>query len=808
MKVSLNLVKQFTDIDLPIDKLVEKIGAQLGAVEHVESLSERYQGILIAKVVDCVKHPSADKLSVCMIDVGKPKNVQVVCGAPNVRAGQLVVWIPPGVTVPSTVGKDPLVLEVREIRGKLSNGMLASAKELALGDSHEGIVVVDEKARPGQYFAKVYELDDYVIDIENKMLTHRPDCFGVLGVAREIAGIEGKPFKSPVWCKEDAKLPGTQSNLSLTVENELPKLVPRFSALPISGVVVEPSNFKLQSYLARHGIKPINSIVDITNYVMLVTGQPLHAYDADKLATGKLGVRLSEAGENLKLIGDKSLKLKAGSILITDGQKPIGLGGVMGGTDTQVDEQTKNIILEAATFDMNLTRKTAMAYDLFTDAATRFTKNQSPRQTLPALAEAAKLIKQFAGGAPGKLSDIKDLPKPPAPIDVPAKFINERLGLNLGAIEIKRLLDNVEFKVRRDAGKLAITPPFWRTDIEIPEDIVEEIGRLHGYDHLPQTLPLRSIWPTQVDPKLVFKTRLRQLLTQAGANEVLTYSFVHGSLLEKTQQPIEQSYHIRNALSPDLQYYRQSLTPSLLEKVHPNIKAGFGEFALFEIGKGHVKGLLNDEKLPAELEQVALVFASKNKASGAPYFEAKKFSEYLLHELGIHGGIYEPLGTTKGPSYYEPARTAVIKIADKTVGFIGEFKLSVSQQLKLPPSCAGFGLGLAELMPHVGPNRYQSLNRFPELEQDLCLRTSTDVSYSRLSGFLDKELAKTSAQHGYKYQLKPLDIFQKPSDKNHKQTTWRISLEHPERTLTNPEVNKVMDDLATAAKLKYKAERI
>ena len=825
MKVSLNWVKQFTDVSLPVNELVEKIGTQLGAVEEFIDLGAMYKGIVIAKVVSCVKHPNADKLSLCLIDDGRVAKgverdkdglVQVVCGASNVAAGQLVVWLPPGSTVPATFNKDPFVLEAKELRGKISNGMIASAKELALGDDHSGILVVDKDIKPGAGFAKTYALDDHIIDIENKMFTHRPDLFGQLGVAREIAGISGKAFKSPAWYKPDASpyIDGRKNVLSLKVKNDIPKLVLRFCAIVIKDVRVGPSPVWLKTYLARVGVRPINNIVDITNYLMLETAQPLHAYDYDKVKTGTLGVRMSKKGEELELLGGKIVKFDHEAIVITNGQKPIGMGGVMGGAATEVGDNTKNIILEVATFDMNVTRKTAMVYGLFTDAATRFTKGQSPYQNMAVLTRAVGCVTEVAGGRIASSPIDNNQPKSQnlkLKVQTSVEFINSRLGLDLSAKEIAKLLQNVEFKVEATGGDLKITVPFWRTDIEIPEDIVEEVGRLYGYDHLTQILPRRDLTPAQIDPILNLKSRLRDILTCAGGNEVLTYSFAHGSLLEKVGQDPKNSYHIKNALSPDLQYYRQSLTPSLLEKVHPNIKNGFDEFALFEIGKGHVKGSLDDEKLPREMERLSLAIASKNSKSGASYFAAKKLCDYLLNEVGIRSAVYgslDPADKNVAVTFYEPARSAAIKVNGEVIGALGEYKTSVRSAFKLPSFCAGFELSLTRLIKAAAAKAYTSLNKYPEIEQDICLRVAADLSYGELSNFIQAELAKITAEHGYKYWLKPLDIFQRPDDKVHKQVTWRVSLSHPERTLSSVEANKVLDQIAAVAKKQFKAERI
>ncbi len=831
MKVSLNWIKSITEqyhssanlVPDGINALVEKIGAQLGAVEEVIDIGKKYEAIVVVKVVSCQKHPNGDKLSVCLVDDGKSVKsvkrnkdglVEIVCGAANVKVGMLAAWIPPGATVPSTYDKEPFVIEAREIRGVISNGMLASLKELDIGDDHSGILEIDKTAKPGDSFAELYRMDDFVIDIENKMFTHRPDCFGMLGIARELAGIQGLMFRSPDWYREavEIKSDGRNNGLELTIKNDVPKLVPRFCAVVIKDIKVGPSPVWLRASLSRVGVKSINNIVDLTNFYMLLTAQPLHAYDYNKVKTRVLGARLSKKGEKLKLLGGKEITLADGAVVITDGKKPVGLGGIMGGADTEVDDNTKNIILECANFDMNITRKTAMEYGLFTDAATRFTKNQSPRQNRAVIAKTADDILKIAGGRiGGQIIDDKHFQNREKSVKTNADFINGRLGLELAASEIKKLLENVEFKVVLQGLSLQIEAPFWRTDIEIPEDIVEEVGRLYGYDKLPKALPERDLTPASTNQMADFKNRVRNVLSRAGANEVLTYSFVHGSLLKKVSQDPKQAYQIANALSPDLQHYRLSLTPSLLEKVHPNIRAGYGKFALFEIGKTHVKNELDAEKLPKEYERLSLVIASKDRLSGAPYFAAKALCDYLLHELGIHRARYVPLSknpSLASPTYYQTGRSAEVKVGSILVGRVGEYQEQTRLSLKLPESCAGFDLHLKDLLKLSNASTYRPLNRFPELEQDLCLRTLSQLSYGELTDFVLKNLERLSKPHGYKQWIKPIDIYQREGDEKHKQTTWRIVLWHPERTLTTQESNVLLDKLAENAKKELKAERI
>lgn len=840
MKLSVNWLRYLNDTyhcaadPMPngINELVEKIGAQLGQVEQVINVGDRYKGIVTVKVISAQKHPNADKLKVCMVDDGgvikdvkrdSNDHVEVVCGATNIAAGQTVAWIPPGATVPSTFDKDPFIIEKREIRGVVSNGMIASPKELALGDDHDGILVIDEPAKPGTPFAKLYNLDDFVIDIENKMFTHRPDLFGQLGLAREIAGIYGHAFKSPDWYRQEveSKADGRNGKLKFEVKNQLPKLVPRFCAQVIKDVKVGPSPVWLQAALSTVGVRSINNIVDLTNFYMMETAQPLHAFDYDKLNTGVLGVRLSKKGEKLLLLNSKEISLEAGDMVITDGQKPVGLAGVMGGAETEVDENTKTIILECANFDMNQVRKTAMRYGLFTDASTRFTKNQSPLQNKAVINKTAQEVLKIAGGRlAGPLIDDSHIEGSTASVKTDIDFINSRLGLKLSAAEVKKLLTNVEFDISVKSDDINVVAPFYRTDIKIAEDVVEEVGRLYGYDKLPHTLPKRTIQPIDRNNSVDLKDSLRQQLAVYGANEVLTYSFVHGSLFQKVGQPIDNAYQLKNALSPDLQYYRLSLTPSLLSQIHPNAKRGFDKFGIFEIGKSHVKTIHDEDGLPRQLERLALVLAANSKLlsenqNGSAFFWAKKYLVDLLDKFGVEYDIRpverkylnENIGLDYMVKPFEYSRSAGVYVSDYLVGVVGEYTHTTKKNLKLPNYCAGFEVFLSAFKKIKGMN-YQPLNKYPEIDQDICLRTEDSFNYQALTDFMRENLSALSAEHGYNNQLEPLDIFKKEDDKKHKQTTWRISLWHAERTLTTDEVNNLMDKLASAAKQHLKAERI
>ena len=834
MKLSLNWISQYTKVDMPVDELVQKIGAQLGEVEGVENLGPKYAGAVIVQVKTCENHPDADRLHILTIDDGgitpdvkRDANglVQVVCGAPNVKADMLAVWLPPRATVPDSFDKEPFTLEARELRGVVSNGMLASPKELALGDSHEGILEIDpsewspkqSEIKPGASFARTFGLDDTVIDIENKMFTHRPDLFGELGLAREIAGITGQQFQSPKWYADPADFP-VGSGLTLKVINETPELVPRFTALAIKNVTVKPSPLWLQCALLSVGQKPINNVVDVTNYIMLLTAQPTHAYDYDKVRGHTLVARTAKPSETITLLNHKEYTLDPADIVIADGEGAIGLGGVMGGGDCEVSDDTKNIILECATFDMYAVRRSSMRHGLFTDALTRFNKGQSPLQTRQVLHLLMQSVFDVAGGEVGSEvfdhNTLKDRDWVHPPVPVTTGFINARLGLALTATEMKTLLENVEMKVELDDDRLTVSAPFWRTDIESREDIVEEVGRLYGYDHLPLELPQRSIKPAPQDTLLILKGRLRDMLQRAGANEILTYSFVHGNLLEKTGQNPDKAFRLSNALSPDLQYYRLSLTPSLLDKVHPNLKAGYDDFCLFEIGKSHCVGEWDTDEpnVPNEDEHLALVVAAndKHRPAGGAYYRARKYFEALcpdlvtdlvpLTDFDLENDEWGKQLTAP----YEPNRTAVIVRDNQVRGVVGEFKPSVSRALKLPAYMAGLELHLSVLP--LEQRRYVPLSRFPSVRQDITLRVAATTRFQELQGVIEAAL-KTNSPEATDATVEPLGIYQSEEDTT-KNVSFRVSILPHNRTLTEQEASATLETIAAAAHDKLGAERV
>lgn len=835
MKVSLNIIKQLINFELPpLDELVARVNQQLGGVEEVIDLKAKYGSARIVRVVECTKHLDADRLSVTKIDDGGavadvPRDesglVQVVCGAPNVHADMWAIWLPPKSTVPASFDDDePFVLDARPLRGVLSQGMLAAADELAIGTDHEGIIEIHEHDVPagveltvGARFAETFGLDDYVLDIENKMFTHRPDCFGQLGVAREIAGIFHQQFTSPEWYNVIQEFAGGDG-LELEIFNEVTEVVPVFSAVAIKNIEVRPSPLWLQCQLVAMGGKPINNIVDATNYMMLMTAQPTHAYDYDKLRGSTLGARMARDGEKVSLLNGKEYELTTDDIVIADGEGVIGLAGIMGGTDTEVSDGTKNIVLECANFDMYALRRTAMRHGIFTDALTRFNKGQSPAQTDPVL----KRLMGMTGGeqaSPVLFKNHQSLRSVLADsmhwcggLLVPSGFVEERLGVNFTDGEMNTLLGNVEFFVDegREYGEdgMMVYSPFWRTDIELPEDIVEEVGRLYGFDKLPRQLPHRSIKPAPKNLRRELKNAVRRSLSRAGANEVLTYSFVHECILKNAEQDVAQAYKLSNALSPDLQYYRLTVLPSLLDKVHANIKAGHDEFALFEMGKGHSKiHGLGEDGLPEASRFTDIVYAAKKPGAGAPFYTIRRLVEQLARELGAEL-VFKPIEEELNfpvAAPFDQSRSALVETTDGTfIGLVGELKQSVIKNFKLPTYVAAASLDTAGLEAVYAKrnSHYQPLSRYPSTTRDISLKVPSAIRYQQLLQTLDEVVRGIDMA----VRIEPLTIYQSEDDVVQKTITWRLIFTSHARTLADKDIAPVMQQIERAAKDAWGAE--
>ena len=807
MLISLNQLKLgLGDIQISDEELVKLIGARLVEIEGVIDETHKYDGIYVAQVKFCEKIPDTH-LTRCLIDDGgkakdverdKDGYVQVMCGAPNVHEGMFAAWIAPGAIVPATChDAEPFKIGMRKMLKQYdSYGMMAGADELAIGDDHTGIVELDPSdVKPGDNFADIFvNLNDKILDIENKSLTHRPDTFGVLGFRREVAGILGQKFTSPEWYLNPVQNFTNKSDVKLEIEID-EKLCPRYTA-----IVFEPTGKEYSPYLsnqatllARAGMRPIDPIVDATNMCMLSFGQPLHAFDYDKFVkvggtdTPKIIVRAAKKGEKLTLLDGKEVEMNEDDIVITSNNVPVALAGAMGGANTAIDENTKRVILESATFSLYNLRKTQMAHGIFSEAITRFTKGQPAGQTFPVALRFADEVKDYL--TPVALFDSQKTAPAAEVVEVELSQINNLLGTKFTIAEAQKILENVEFDVKVSGEKMSVTVPFWRTDIHIPEDIIEEVGRLSGYDNIAPVLPLHAT--SDKNASFELKSELRDILSAFGANETLTYSFVHGDLIQKVGQDTANSYRIVNSISPDLQYIRQSIVPSLLDKSYANIRAGYDEFALFEMNQVYSRtNGVDEDGVPQNAHHLAFIYIDQAGKSG--FYTAKKYLLEMLEKMGISADV-KPFLVAKDQTnaYYEPKRSANIECGGKLLGHLGEIKSSILRQMKLPLGTAAFEISLDEILAiNRSSTKHFRLSQYPFVSRDVTLSVATDAAYGEFESKIDTIFKEA----GLIYRIKPSSIYRAEGSEQ-KNLSFHLEFAHPDKTLAKNEIQAIMNQI-------------
>lgn len=817
MLISLNALKRYVKIpdSLSTADLMKLIGSRLVEVEGTESLAEKYRNIYVAKVVKCTDIPDTH-LHLCEVDAGslnqefgKLENglIQVVCGAPNVRAGLYVVWLAPGAIVPSTFGTENFQLSVRKLRGFLSYGMIAGADELGFGTDHKYIAkLAPDLAKPGIPITQALDLDDLIIDIENKSLTHRPDTFGLIGFAREVAGILNQPFENPEIFQGDFDFQSQVLAIDNTarvaqtpiIEIQDSVLCPRYSC-----VVLDENNFKHNIvdndslltregvFLYKSGLRPISQIVDATNLTMLETGQPLHAFDYDKFIalggtdTPKIIIRAAKSGEKITLIDDTEVELNSNDIVITSNNVPVALAGAMGGKNTEIDANTKRILIESATFSLYNLRKTQMAHGIFSEAITRFTKGQPVFGTIPAL---RLCLSKLGVKDPSKLifaDCLAGVPKQES-ISITLQDLNQTLGAVFNFEQISKTLKNVGFLVvpSPDKQTINITAPLWRTDIHIKEDIYEEVGRLTGFDNIPKSLPLRSFKGSPKNQLFALKREIRNILSdQLGANELLTYSFVSKALQGKVGENINDSYEIINSISPELQCFRQSLVPSLLEKVYENQKAGYKDFILYEMNQvaKHSFGLLDDQT-PRLEPHLAITFEGD-------FYKIKNLCLSIGASLGFDF-IFTKYEEQEYP-YFEPLHSVNISLGQNIIGSLGEIKHSVQKSMKLK-GLAALELNLGALfgVPRV-LHVAQKVSRFPSVSRDLTIKTPDAISFENLEQAIKCALIQDSLI----YTLEPVSIYRQSEKNTSRNCSFHLRFASTVKTMSADEISAIMKQI-------------
>ena len=801
MLISLNEIKKYVEIPSTVSnqELIELIGSRLVEIEEVIDLAPKYKGAYIAKVVKC-DPIEGTHLNLCQIDAGAVtaefsdgETVQVVCGAPNVHSGMLAVWLTPGAIVPSTYVHENFRLGKRKLQGYESNGMLAGADELDFDNEHKAIAEIDPKiARPGDSLADIFALDDLILDVENKSLTHRPDCFGLIGFAREIAGILGIKFNEPaVFENLEAKLPPSTLDLQVKIEGD--DLCPRYSCAVFDLTRHEPSKYLTREavFLAKAGMRAIDPMVDLTNIIMLETGQPLHAFDYDKLftvggaKTPTIVVRAAKDGESLQLLDGKTIACTPDDILITSNNVPVALAGAMGGKNTEIDASTTRVVLESATFSLYHLRKTQMAHGIFSEAITRFTKGQPAAMTLPVLSETIQRL----GVEPLTMVDEYPGKVKPNTIKLTDSQINSLLGTEYDVETISQTLENVGFEVEEVGDVLAVTSPLWRTDIHIAEDIIEEVGRLLGFDNIPLALPKKPFSGTESSPLWQLKQELRGILSDRLAmHELLTYSFISRDLLEKVGQDPDDSYEIVNSISPELQCFRQQIVPSLLDKVRENIKSGHKDFTLYELNQVSLKSSgLTDEGTPVLKNHLGIVGLSdfyELKARILALFKALKLNiEYRA--ISSETANHDP--------YLEPKRSAEILVGDTKIGAFGEIKAAVLRRFKLEPVISACEINLDKIaqLPRDRATDFK-ISRFPFVERDLTLKVSTVAQFGRF----DQAILTMLSAENLIAEVAPVSVYQ--ADPATKNISFHLRFSSPERTLDQDQISAIMEKVTVA----------
>ena len=818
MIISVNWLKKFVPNLPEIGELSKLIGARLVEIEGVENLGEKYKDVIIAKVISAEKVENSDHLNLCKIDDGGARKdierdengfVQVVCGAPNVRAGIFVAWLPPESIVPETFGGENFKLGARKLMGNMSNGMIASLRELGLGDEHDGILEVSPEVfengiQAGDSFAEKFELNDFLLEVENKSLTHRPDCFGIVGFAREVAGILGEEFIEPEFIK-GLNFEGVEDR-KIDIEIQNPKICERYTAaiFDVSNILKNPNLTIEKTYILRSGMRPIDEITDLANKIMFETAQPLHTFDLEKLeklngsSDIKIVVRNAFEGEELELLDGKKIKMNEKDIVIATGESgkiAIALAGAMGGISTAIDENTSKILVESATFNLYNLRNTQMRHGIFSEAITRFTKGIPQMLSRKVLDLFAEDILAMGGKSLSLVADSDNNYREQLKISVSNDEINQVLGTNFSNDQIHRTLENVGILTENENSETFLIP-FWRNDLHIKEDLIEEVGRLNGYDNIALQLPTRTFKAVKKAKIDLLQSEIREILTAGGANEILTYSFIHGDLLEKVDQDSQNSYKIVNSISPDLQYYRQTLMPSLLSKVSQNIRAGFGEFAIFEMNKITEKSLgLNEENVPIEQKKLAFVYVN-NKGENA-FYQAKNYVDFLCKKLGVEVEFSKfNLEKSSLSTEFESKRSAVIEIQNNgkkiTLGVIGEFKKSVQKSLKLPEATSGFELDLNILLENLaGSNvKIKNFSKFQSVERDISINVDEKREFSEIFNIFENISDKFE---NVEIEVLPIDIF-KNSDRT-KNISIRFKITPFEKTLTGEEIHEIVQKI-------------
>ena len=788
MKVSLSWLKDYIAIDTDAEQLAEAL--TMAGLE-VESVSDRYaylDSVVVGRISQVKPHPNADQLTICRVNT-KDRDWSVVCGAPNVQEGMLAPLAKPGTIFPdgSQLGKSV-------IRGESSEGMLCSEAELGLGIDKSGIMALDSALNAGDGLALALGLSDAIFELD--LTPNRPDCLSVIGIAREVAAIQNTPLNYPDYTVEDK---GDTIHKISSVKIEAPDHCPRYSARLVENVKVKPSPFWLQNRLSSIGLRPINNIVDITNFVMMENGQPLHGFDFDFLAENRIIVRTAAEGEKFITLDEKERTLGAEMLMICDGAKAVGVGGVMGGLNSEIEDTTTRVLIEGAYFNPVSIRKTSKKLGLGTDASHRFERGVDPEGTVRAVNRAAKLMVELGGGS---LVDglIAEYPNPQTvkSIDLSVKRTHRLLGIEPDAKRIKDLLESIEFKVDKVSsqdgdGRLDVTAPTFRVDIVRPEDLMEEVSRLSGYNNIPTSFPEIPAEARTPAHRLEFRNRLKRLMNGFGFTETITYSFdselSRERLRLKKEDPRQGLLHILNPLTEDQAVMRTSLIPGMLGSLGYNIAQQLKNLKIFEIGKIFIKS--DQQYLPQEPEMLtALWTGARNETSWhqrefpCDFYDIKGCVEGLIQALKV-----DKVRFTKMPAeacdYTRPGYSARILAENLQVGLVGEIHPRVRSNFDLKQTAFLFELELDKIISLIPPvTGSRQIPRFPAIYRDITIIVDRGIETQAILEAID------NIGEDLVDRLHLFDVFEgDPIAAGKKSVSFRVTYRSSTKTLEDDDVN-------------------
>ena len=804
MKVSLSWLKDYVTIDVDVVKLAEAL-TMVGL--EVDALVDRYaylDRVVVGHIVEIAPHSNAHTLSVCRVDVGNGIR-PVVCGATNIKQGDLVPIALPGAQLPSGH-----TIQVGEIRGQVSEGMLCSEAELAVGTDSSGILLLPGTATPGIGVAAALGLSDTIIEFD--LTPNRSDCLSVIGIAREVAAILKTSLRYP-----RLKLPPGETPIEkiTSVIIESPDHCPRYAARVVLDVQIGESPSWLQERLHSVGLRAINNVVDVTNFVLMEMGQPLHAFDFDRLAEHRIVVRTAREGQAFTTLDGAERTLNSDMLMICDGKGPVALAGIMGGLESEIEDDTRSVLIESAYFDPITIRRTAKRLGVNTESSYRFERGVDPEGITKALDRAAQLMVETAGGklASGVI-DNYPRPIPERVIEVSVKRTNRLLGSRLNQEEVISYLKSVELNVAPlDKDRLRVVVPTFRVDIERPEDLMEEVARLRGYDQIPTTHPLSHVVASPQDKKLECRSRLREILTGCGFSEIVTYSFIGkdacNKLLLPDNDPRRQMVSILNPLTEDQAVMRTSLVPGLLATMYRNSTQRNEDLRIFELGKIFLSPPTADrDELPEEVQMISGLWTGARydrtwhlKGEKVDFYDIKGIVDSVCAGLNIKGLRYTPLDSADFP-YLRLGHTAEVYAGDELLGAVGELTHEVLQNFELKQPAYCFDLNFDRLVHCMTEKkRARPISRFPATTRDVALIVDDSIEAQGVLDYIDglgEELIG---------RVEIFDVYKGPPiSRGKKSLALRFTYRSYERSLTDSEVNRIHETMTQKVLKQFNAQ--